>query len=83
MKLVKNTILILTILSLGCLCESEEDYYKILEVKRNATKKEIKKVFRKLSKKYHPDVAKDKEEAKRIFPKVNEAYDVLSDDDKR
>lgn len=57
-----------------------KDYYKILGVDRGASKDEIKKAFRKLAAKYHPD-KKDGDEAK--FKEANEAYTVLSDDKKR
>ena len=55
------------------------DYYKTLGVARNATADEIKKAFRKLARKHHPDTGGD--EAK--FKELNEAYEVLSDDKKR
>lgn len=57
-----------------------KDYYKILGVEKNANKEEIKKAFRKLAHKYHPD-KKDGDEKK--FKEVNEAYGILSDDKKR
>ncbi len=61
-----------------------EDYYKILGVKRNASKKDIRKAFKKLSLKYHPDKNKDNpEKAKQKFIKIAEAYEVLNDDEKR
>ena len=56
-----------------------KDYYKILGVEKNANKDEIKKSFRELSKKYHPDVGGDEDR----FKEINEAYSVLSDDKKR
>ncbi len=63
---------------------SKEDYYKILGVKRTATEQEIKKAFKKLSLKYHPDKNKDKSEwAKNMFIKVANSYEVLSDPEKR
>ena len=58
---------------------STPDYYKTLGVSRNATADEIKKAFRKLARKHHPDAGGD--EAK--FKEINEAYEVLSDDKKR
>ena len=59
------------------------DYYEILGVSRNATKIEIKKAYRKLAMKYHPDKNPGDEEAEEMFKKINEAYQVLSDDEKR
>lgn len=61
---------------------NEEDYYKILEVPRSASKSDIKKAFRTLSRKYHPDVNKAADASER-FSKISEAYDVLTDDTKR
>jgi len=60
-----------------------KDYYEILGVARNATDEDIKKAFRKLARKYHPDVAKDKKEAEAKFKEINEAYEVLGDPEKR
>jgi curved DNA-binding protein len=60
-----------------------KDYYEILSVSRTASEDEIKKAFRKLARKYHPDVAKDKKEAEARFKEINEAYEVLSDPEKR
>ncbi len=61
----------------------EIDYYEILEVSRNADKAEIKKAYRKMAKKYHPDKNGGDKEAERMFKLCNEAYQVLSDDEKR
>ena len=60
-----------------------KDYYKILGVKKNATDAEIKKEYRKLAKKYHPDVNQNDEVASNKFKEINEAYEVLSDKEKR
>ena len=62
----------------------KRDYYEVLGVNKNATDEELKKAFRKLAKKYHPDANLDnKEEAEKNFKEVNEAYEVLSDKQKR
>lgn len=60
-----------------------KDYYETLGVSRQASQDEIRKAFRKLARKYHPDVAKDKKEAEGKFKEINEAYEVLSDPEKR
>jgi curved DNA-binding protein len=60
-----------------------KDYYKVLGVARNASGAEIKKAYRKLAGKYHPDTAKDKAAGEVKFKEVNEANEVLSDPDKR
>src|SRR5207249_1407717 len=59
------------------------DYYETLSVSKTASEDEIKSAFRKLARKYHPDVAKDKKEAEEKFKQINEAYEVLSDPEKR
>src|SRR5690349_10263181 len=60
-----------------------KDYYNILGVKKNASEKEIKSAFRKLARKFHPDLNPNDREAEAKFKEVNEAYEVLSDADKR
>ncbi len=60
-----------------------KDYYKVLGVDRKATQDEIKKTFRKLAMKYHPDKNKDNKQAEEKFKEINEAYEVLSDPKKR
>ncbi|HRP02310.1 MAG TPA: DnaJ C-terminal domain-containing protein [Candidatus Kapabacteria bacterium] len=59
-----------------------KDYYKVLEVEKKANEEEIKKSYKKLAKKYHPDVNKNPE-AERKFKDISEAYNVLSDPEKR
>ena len=54
------------------------DYYKILGIKKRATDKEIKKAYRKLARKYHPDLNPDDKEAEKKFKEINEANEVLS-----
>jgi curved DNA-binding protein len=60
-----------------------KDYYKILGVEKDASEKDIKKAFRKMARQYHPDVNPDDPQAEERFKEVNEAYEVLSDPDKR
>lgn len=59
------------------------DYYDVLSVPRNANQNQIRKAFRKLARKFHPDVAEDKSTAEEKFKEVNEAYEVLGDPEKR
>jgi curved DNA-binding protein len=60
-----------------------KDYYKTLGVPRDASQDDIKKAFRKLARRFHPDVAKDKKTAEEKFKEINEAYEVLGDPQKR
>ena len=59
------------------------DYYEILEIERTSNKDEVKKAYRKMALRYHPDRNPDDKEAEEMFKRINEAYEVLSDDDKR
>ncbi|MDR2904526.1 MAG: molecular chaperone DnaJ [Helicobacteraceae bacterium] len=59
------------------------DYYEALEIERNATSEEIKRAFRKAAVKYHPDKNRNNSEAEAKFKQINEAYQVLSDENKR
>lgn len=63
--------------------EQKRDYYEVLGVSRTATDDELKKAYRKLAKQYHPDMNPDNKEAEAKFKEINEAYEVLSDKEKR
>ena len=62
-----------------------QDYYEILGLSRDASQQDIKKAYRKLARQHHPDLhsGKDKEKAEEKIKKINEAYAVLGDPDKR
>ena len=61
----------------------KEDFYKILGVQRGASKDDIKKSYRNMAKKYHPDLNKDNKQAEGKFAEVSEAYEILGDEEKR
>ena len=65
------------------MAESKRDYYEVLGVDKNADDSAIKKAYRLLAKKYHPDSNPDNPEAEKKFKEASEAYSVLSDPDKR
>jgi len=60
-----------------------KDYFKILGISRNATDKEIKSAFRKLARRFHPDLHPNDEKAESEFKEINEAYEILSDQEKK
>ena len=65
------------------MAEQKRDYYEVLGVSKTATDEEIKKAYRKLAKKYHPDMNPGDKEAEKKFKEASEAYAVLSDKEKR
>ncbi len=62
---------------------AKKDYYEVLGVKREASEREIKQTYRKLARRYHPDVNPGDKTAESKFKEINEAYEVLSDKEKR
>ena len=65
------------------MADNKRDYYEVLGVDKSASDDEIKRAYRKLAKQYHPDMNPDNKEAEVKFKEVNEAYEILSDADKR
>jgi len=61
----------------------KKDYYETLGVKRDGSQDDLKKAFRQLARKYHPDLNKGSKEAEEKFKEINEAYHVLSDPRKK
>ena len=59
------------------------DYYKLLGLDKSASQAEVKKAYRKLARKYHPDLNPNDKEAQAKFQQINEAHEVLSDPEKR
>ena len=62
--------------------DTKRDYYEVLGVSRDASKEDLRSAYRRLARRYHPDVSKD-DDAEERFKEVNEAYQVLNDDDRR
>src|SRR5579863_6502939 len=62
---------------------SKKDYYELLGVSRGASAEDLKKAYRNLAKKYHPDANPNNKEAEEKFKEINEAYEILSDTQKK
>ncbi|XP_058008595.1 dnaJ protein ERDJ3B isoform X2 [Hevea brasiliensis] len=78
-----NILFLLCALSYALIAVAGESYYDILQVPRSASDEQIKRAYRKLALKYHPDKNPGNEEANKRFAEINNAYEVLSDNQKR
>ena len=65
------------------MAETKRDFYEVLGLQKGASDADIKKAFRQMAKKYHPDLNPGDKEAEKHFKEVNEAYEVLSDPQKK
>ena len=65
------------------MADNKRDYYEVLGVAKGASEDEIQKAYRQMAKKYHPDLNPGDKEAEARFKEVNEAYEVLSDSQKK
>ncbi|CRK43532.1 hypothetical protein BN1723_005708, partial [Verticillium longisporum] len=79
----RGAALLLLLLSLITIALCAEDYYNLLGIDKQASDREIKSAYRKLSKKYHPDKNPGDETAKEKFVEVSEAYEALIDPEQR
>ena len=65
------------------MAEQKRDYYEVLGLSKGCSEEELKKAYRKLAKKYHPDVNPGDKDAESKFKEINEAYGILSDPEKK